>query len=207
MPKSEEDILVEILIQRKHLQDRLSWTVPCYSLLAESFILVVALSSFSNVSRIISSGLGMIIAVMTILSCDRLKNGELFDTSILDKIVTKISNDEEVRSSSLKEHIPPAHQTTTEVQDGMAKITFRSQDTTTDIPVDFTLHRAVLGDKYHAKRTAYYINREFSGFRTLFADFSGNIGWMTLNTFFFMAFAIVLVLSCIQEHDDDKHYL
>jgi hypothetical protein len=207
MPKTAEDICVEILIERRQLQDRLSWRVPCYMLLSTSFILAVALSAFTNVARIIASGLGMILAAVAILSVDRLKNGELFDTSLLNKIVTKLSNDQEIRFSSLKEGQQPVSMSSTgQVAEGK-QINVQSVDISSDIPVDWTIGRSVIGDKYKAKRAAFYIDRDDAGIRTAVANYTGNIGWIIIFSVFWMAFFTIFVLGCLQEDDTNKHYL
>jgi hypothetical protein len=206
MPKTAEDVCVEILIERRQLQDKLSWRVPCYMLLSTSFILVVALSAHTNVARIIASGLGMIIASVAILSVDRLKNGELFDTSLLNKIVTKLSNDQEIRFSSLSQQ-PISMASTGQMAEGK-QTRIQSVDTnTSDIPVDWTIGRAVIGDKYKAKRAAFYVDRDDAGIRTAVQNYTGNIGWITIFTVFWMAFFIIFVLGCLQEDDTNKHYL
>jgi hypothetical protein len=197
MPRSAEDILLEILIQRRQLQDELSWEVPAMMLLAESFILLVALNGSSNIARIIASGVGIIVGSIAILSLDRLKNGELFDTSVLNKIITKISIDDVNRGA-------PTAVTATDSTDG--KTIYRAPETSPDNLVDHTMYRAVIGDEYHTKRANYYTSREYSGVRMFFANYTGNIGWIFCYVFFIMAFIVILVLASIQYDDESKNY-
>jgi hypothetical protein len=203
MPKSAEDILLEILITRRQLQDQLSWQVPAMMLLAEAFILLVALGGSSDVGKIIASGLGIIVASVAILSVDRLKNGEMFDTNILNKIVMKISNDDFTRKSGAVATVTTMN---ADVEEG--KTIYRAPGATgDDVVIDQTIHRTVIGDEYHTKRANYYTSRENSGFRMFFVHYTGNIGWITVYTFFLMAFIVILVLACIQERHDDKNYI
>jgi hypothetical protein len=75
---------IHLLMERRQLYDQLMWQIPALSLTGESFLFIISLgAAVSNIARIISSGLGIVVVMSAMHSLDRLSTFEWYDAAAL----------------------------------------------------------------------------------------------------------------------------
>jgi hypothetical protein len=187
-----EEVIIGILKDRRQMYDQLVWQVPMLALTAESFLFLISLgSAASDTARIISSGLGIIVALVSVLIFDRLKTCELYDTFLLNEILFKKGN--RVRESNVSQ---------------------TPQVNKFSCIVDENMHEIVIGPRYLVNRAYFYKEKRWMwkekekrldltyGVEFYFYWFTSHIAWLACFFSIFLANVVILVISSIQHPDN-----
>jgi hypothetical protein len=188
-----EEVIIGILKDRRQMYDQLVWQIPLLAVTAERFLFLISLgTAVSETARIISSGLGIIIALVSVLTFDRLKTCELYDSFLLNEILRKKSS-----------------------RAGESTSNQTAQPNTFSCVVDETMHEIVIGPRYLVNRAYFYKEKRWmykdkekspdlnNGVDFYFYWFTSHFAWLACFVFIVFANVIILVIAAIQQQD--KH--